>query len=106
MYFAIIEDGVVVNTIISESKQVAEDILGVPCIQYTDENLAVIGGTYDGSVFIDPKPFPSWVLNSQKKWDPPIAYPNDNKNYYWNEEETSWTEVAGVVTRDTPIEEE
>lgn len=59
------------------------------------KNYAGIGFSYDASrdAFISPKPFNSWVLNEDTcRWDPPIAYPNDKKNYVWNEETVSWIE--------------
>jgi len=57
------------------------------------KNYAGIGYTYDEQrdAFIPPKPYPSWILNEDTYlWDPPIPYPNDDKQYYWNEETLSW----------------
>ena len=53
---------------------------------------AVIGGTYNptADVFIAPKPHPSWVLNENHDWEPPVPKPNDNS--YWNEEELRWVD--------------
>ena len=58
-------------------------------------NYAGIGYTYDpiDDAFIAPKPYPSWVLNSKKQWEPPIAYPTDGKLYGWNEETGEWLET-------------
>ena len=58
-------------------------------------NYAGIGFTYDpiDDAFIAPKPYPSWVLNSRKQWEPPIAYPTDGKLYGWNEETGEWLET-------------
>ena len=58
-------------------------------------NYAGIGYTYDpiDDAFIAPKPYPSWVLNSKKQWEPPIAYPTDGKIYGWNEETGEWHEA-------------
>ena len=56
-------------------------------------NYAAIGYTYDATLdaFIPPKPYPSWLLNTQIcQWDPPIPYPNDGKKYTWNETTQSW----------------
>ncbi len=59
-------------------------------------NYAGIGYTYDpiDDAFISPQPFPSWILNSNKKWEAPLPYPEDNKRYSWNEEAQSWDEMA------------
>lgn len=58
-------------------------------------NYAGIGYTYDpiDDAFIAPKPYPSWVLNSKKQWEPPIASPTDGKLYGWNEETGEWLET-------------
>jgi len=59
-------------------------------------NYAGIGYTYDpiDDAFIAPQPFPSWILNSNKRWEAPLPYPEDNKRYSWNEEAQSWDEMA------------
>lgn len=61
------------------------------------KNFAGIGYTYDDALdaFIRPRPFPSWILDeSTCQWDAPIPYPTDEKFYTWNEDATSWDEVA------------
>jgi hypothetical protein len=60
------------------------------------KNYAGIGYTYDKTldVFIPPKPYSSWVLDEDTcLWNAPTAYPEDDKNYTWNEDEQSWDEV-------------
>ena len=60
-------------------------------------NYATIGGTWDNtnSAFIGLRPFDSWTLDSNYRWQPPTAYPS-NKTYsediavYWNESNTRW----------------
>lgn len=57
------------------------------------KNYAIIEGTYSQTLdaFIAPKPYDSWILNeSTCQWDPPIAYPNDGKTYYWDEDTQEW----------------
>ena len=58
-------------------------------------NYAGIGFTYDpiDDAFIPPMPYPSWNLNSHKRWEAPLPYPQDDKKYYWNEEIGSWVEA-------------
>ena len=59
-------------------------------------NYAGVGFTYDpiDDAFISPQPFPSWILNSNKRWEAPLPYPQDDKRYVWNEETQSWDEMA------------
>ena len=60
------------------------------------KNYAGIGYTYDESrdAFIAPKNYPSWILdNDTCRWNAPTPYPDDGKNYSWNEDTTSWKEI-------------
>ena len=57
------------------------------------KNHAGIGYTYDEDrdAFIAPKPYNSWVLNETTcRWEAPVAYPDDDNNYTWNEKTTTW----------------
>jgi hypothetical protein len=61
------------------------------------KNYAGIGYTYDSQrdAFIPPKPFASWVLNDDTcLWDAPVAMPDDDKQYQWNEDTQAWVEVT------------
>ena len=60
------------------------------------KNYAGIGYTYDSVIdgFIPPKPYPSWVLNSNTGlWESPVSYPTDGKLYTWDEATESWVEI-------------
>ena len=57
------------------------------------KNHASIGMIYDEDrdAFIPKKPFNSWILNEQTcLWEAPIARPNDDNRYNWNELTLSW----------------
>tara|TARA_R100001086_G_scaffold249446_1_gene189207 strand:+ start:231 stop:608 length:378 start_codon:yes stop_codon:yes gene_type:complete len=57
------------------------------------KNYATIGGKYDAQrdAFVDPKPFPSWILNETTCiWEAPVEKPDDGKRYEWNEETQQW----------------
>ena len=61
------------------------------------KNPAAIGMTYDKTrdAFIDPKPYDSWTLNEETcVWEPPVAYPDIEKSYTWNEDTKSWDLIA------------
>tara|TARA_R100000655_G_scaffold108805_1_gene161571 strand:+ start:36 stop:407 length:372 start_codon:yes stop_codon:yes gene_type:complete len=65
---------------------------------------ASIGDTYDAEkdAFISPQPYPSWSLDSNDIWQPPINVPGDHsppeKVYVWDESahqadnSTGWVE--------------
>lgn len=60
------------------------------------KNYAGIGFVYDATLdaFIPPKPYPSWLLNTQIcQWEAPIPYPNDGKVYRWDESTGTWVEA-------------
>jgi hypothetical protein len=54
--FAVIEDGIVTNIILADSKAIAEEVTGKTCVVYTDANPAVIGLGYSKGVFEQPAP--------------------------------------------------
>jgi hypothetical protein len=57
------------------------------------KNFAGIGYTYDEDrdAFIPKKPYNSWILNEDTcLWNAPVAYPQDNNQYSWNESTLSW----------------
>jgi hypothetical protein len=57
------------------------------------KNFAGIGYTYDETrdAFIAPKPFNSWILNEDTcLWNAPVAKPEDDNKYRWNESTLTW----------------
>ena len=60
------------------------------------KNLAGIGYIYDAvlDAFIAPKPYPSWLLNTNTcQWVAPTPYPSDGNLYTWDETTQSWVQV-------------
>jgi hypothetical protein len=59
-------------------------------------NFAQIGFSYDpaADAFIPPKPFDSWKLSSDFKWESPVPYPKDGKVYLWNEKALKWDLIS------------
>lgn len=61
------------------------------------KNYAGIGYTYDEErdAFIPPKPFYKWILNEDTcQWEAPVPYPQDGKDYVWNDNKGEWEEVV------------
>ena len=59
------------------------------------KNYAGVGYTYDSTrdAFIAPQNYPSWILNETTcQWESPVAYPDDDKRYEWDELTTNWVE--------------
>jgi len=61
------------------------------------KNYAGAGYTYQADIdaFVAPKPYASWILDANARWQPPVAKPTDEKIYSWNEESQAWVEVNG-----------
>ena len=101
-HFAKVVNGIVEQVIVSEqdfinSGAVGDSFLWVQTSYNNNfrKQFAGVGNTYDktNDVFIAPKPYPSWILDSSFDWQPPTAMPDDDKTYSWNEDTTTWDEV-------------
>jgi len=60
------------------------------------KNYAGKGYTYDVTrdAFYEPQPYPSWTLDDDTcHWNAPVAYPDDDKIYIWDEDNTQWVEI-------------
>ena len=54
------------------------------------------GFSYDSDrdAFITPKYFDSWILNEETlSYEAPVLYPEDGKDYDWDEEDQTWVEI-------------
>ena len=97
------------NSVITDSNGIEQEQLGVDFINklyntrdvwkqtsYNNnirKNYAGIGFQYDQTrdAFISPKPFNSWILNEDTcRWIAPVAYPQDDNKYIWNESTLTW----------------
>ena len=57
------------------------------------KNYGGLGYYYDQTrdAFMERKPLPSWVLNETTcQWNAPVDYPDDDKEYDWNEQNLTW----------------
>jgi len=63
------------------------------------KNYAGKGYKYDEDrdAFIGKKPYASWALNEDTcRWEAPVAEPDKDKDYRWNEETRSWEDVTDL----------
>lgn len=81
--------------------QFCQNLLGGNWIQTSyngnfRKRYAGIGYIYNQGLdaFVAPAPYPSWTLNADAEWVPPVAMPTDGKVYNWNEDTQSWNEVT------------
>ena len=106
--FALLKNNIVIAVIVIDNaillsngievEQLGIDFINSLNIDYDFDNIkqtsynsnfrntyAGIGFTYDSvnDVFISPKPYEDWILVNYK-WEAPIPYPSDDKQYFWN----------------------
>ena len=103
-HFAEIDDnGLVKRVIVAEQDFIDSGAVGDAAnwIQTSYNNnirkqFAGIGYTYDAAKdkFISPQPYASWSLDANDDWQPPVAMPEDGKNYRWDEDTTNWVEIT------------
>ena len=92
----IVTEVIVVNDDVADGAQFAHDLLGGEWVQtFIDtagKNYASIGYTFDAANdnFIAPQPYPSWTLDSNDDWQPPIPQPPAPPETYWNEQLQEW----------------
>lgn len=60
------------------------------CCNY---GIAYIDGTWDGTKFWRPQPYPSWIKGTDN-WEAPTTYPTTGKTYILDETTVSWVEVT------------
>ena len=94
-YFAVIKNKIVVNCIVADSKEFAEEITQLPCIEYTENNSPQIGITnidtdYVDGYFYSPQIYASWTRD-KGVWLPPT--PKPSPDHYWDESIESWNEI-------------
>jgi len=100
--YAFIKNGNVINTAVFENP--SNELLNRFKNDFELDNIilatnkSTIGGTYDGTKFWLPQPYPSWIKNEQlNEWESPVLYPvieeGSNESYIWDEETTSWIPV-------------
>lgn len=103
------DDSVVINVLVvpDEQEDRGQEYLAVDCglggtwVQTSYNNnirhrYAVKGGKYDAAndVFLFPRPYPSWTLDSNYDWQAPVAHPDDGRMYSWDEASGTWTLVS------------
>ena len=114
-HFAKIEDNLVTQVIVVDNTDILDgdgneseaigvqfcaDLLGGTWVQTSyngtfRKNYAGVGDTYDSTrnAFIEPSPYPSWILNETTcRYEPPVARPEEDVSYRWDEDTTSWVE--------------
>ena len=92
----IVTDVIAVNDDVADGAQFAHDLLGGEWVQtFIDtagKNYAGVGYTYNAvnENFISPQPYPSWILDSNDVWQPPVPQPLVPRQTIWDEQLQKW----------------
>ena len=110
-HFAILKAGNIVEQVVVVSNDIAtNEQAGITFLRnlYKNQHLPVIQTSFNNNIrknyagigyqydqqrdaFIPPKPFNSWILDENTcQWEAPVAKPQDNNIYTWNETTVSW----------------
>jgi len=98
-YFAELQNNIVQRVVSATEKQWCEDNLGGEWVQtyYSTpgKNYAGIGYIYEPVLdnYHAPRPYPSWTLDSNLHWQPPITMPTGGDLYMWDEETLTWNKL-------------
>ena len=102
-HFAKLNNNIVTEVIVAEQDFINSGLVGDSFLwvqtSYNEnfrKNFATVGSSYDSTrdAFIPVKPYASWTLNETTcLWECPVALPDDNKKYEWNETDQTWDEV-------------
>ena len=89
--YAKLENNIVTNIILCEDSNISM-MLGEHIKITQETGQAAIGGSfnYDLNKFIAPKPYDSWVLNSELNWESPEGPNPDILTKIWDEENQAW----------------
>ena len=103
-HFAKLNNNIVTEVIVAEKNFINSGLVGDEFLwvqtSYNNnfrKNFAGIGYTYDSArdAFIPPQPYPSWTLDEDTcLWESPVARPDDDKEYDWDEVIINWVEVT------------
>ena len=103
-------DSIVQRVIVAEQDFINSGVVGdsfnwVQCSYNSNfrKQFPSVGYKYDkvNDIFIGLQPFPSWTLDSNHDWQPPIAQPDgayaaafsNKRMLQWDEANTKWVEV-------------
>ena len=104
-YFAKVVDGIVVDIIVASEHFVRTQFIDNTPGRWIEtkkdgsirKNFASNGHLYNASLdmFHRRQPYPSWTLNAESgKWEAPVAIPDLENPYDWNEEDQAWVEAV------------
>ena len=96
MQVAKLENNIVLEVIVADTVEWCIETFGGEWVRTyyntPGKNFAGFGYIYypDKDNFSSPQPYPSWTLDADCQWQPPVPYPNDGCLWTWDEATLSW----------------
>jgi hypothetical protein len=97
--YAHVVDGVVVAVVVTTDAEIADNPTRFPGLwveTFPDGSrrgvFAAVGFSYNATTdrFYPPAPAPSWTLDDEQRWQPPVPKPDDGRRYTWDEASQVW----------------
>ena len=89
--YAIHNNQIVLNIIISESEKDVQDNIDYPYVEIIDDRPQIGWINLSNFGWVPPSPYQSWIWNGET-WIAPIPIPENLKFPNWNEELQQWEE--------------
>ena len=90
----IVKHGQIENCIIAESAELAQELtLADEVIERTESTRYNLGWVKNEELdkwYSPTGPYPSWSLDENYDWQPPVEKPDDGNEYTWDEENQEW----------------
>lgn len=96
-YYCVLNNNIVESIVFTE--EALEETFNLKETSYDAQfrkNFGCVGYLYNENLdaFIAPKPFESWLLDETTGiWQAPIARPDSDARYMWNEETQTWNYI-------------
>ena len=91
--YSLVENNLVVNNITWDGISEYNPGHGISVIEFPSNISPDIGWSYTDQ-FYPPKPYASWVWNQEiYNWEAPEPYPDDGKEYAWDEITKTWWQI-------------
>ena len=100
-YALIDSDNKIINTVVFDDDTIEEvkNLIieannAIFAVLIEDPSYNYINGHYENGILWTPKPYPSFIQDFEyNTWIPPVPYPDDNKQYIWDEDILNWQEI-------------
>jgi hypothetical protein len=79
--FAVLNGPIVMNTIMADSKAIADEVTKLNCVEVADTDAVILGGIYDSETHT---------------FSPRVSQPEDGKTYSWVPGLNAWVEKGEV----------